>query len=69
MRGDHCLPRSHATRWRRRQHWHRNVQSTRVGDLGVTQLITVPWLLYGVSDDDVEKKCDSIRRFSDEFIR
>jgi alkanesulfonate monooxygenase SsuD/methylene tetrahydromethanopterin reductase-like flavin-dependent oxidoreductase (luciferase family) len=40
-----------------------------MSDLGVTQLITVPWLLYGVTDDALDKKCDAIRRFGDEFIR
>ena len=40
-----------------------------MADLGVTQLITVPWLQYGIVDDDVEKKCEGIRRFSDDFIR
>lgn len=40
-----------------------------MADLGVTQLITVPWLFYGVTDGDVGKKCDAIRRFGEEFIR
>ncbi len=40
-----------------------------MADVGVTQLITVPWLISGMTDDDVEKKCDTIRRFADEFIR
>jgi hypothetical protein len=40
-----------------------------MADVGVTQLITVPWLLYGMTDDDVGKKCDAIKRFGDEFIR
>jgi alkanesulfonate monooxygenase SsuD/methylene tetrahydromethanopterin reductase-like flavin-dependent oxidoreductase (luciferase family) len=39
-----------------------------LGDLGVTELITVPWLLYGVTDDDLHKKCDALRRFGDEVI-
>lgn len=37
-----------------------------MGDLDVTQLIMVPWLFYGVTDGDVDKKCDAIRRFGDE---
>ena len=36
--------------------------------LGVGYLITVPWALYGVASDDVERKCDAVRRFSDEVI-
>ena len=39
-----------------------------LGELGVTHLITVPWLLYGVRDDDARKKCDALRRFGDEVI-
>jgi hypothetical protein len=38
-------------------------------DLGVTQIVTVPWLLQGMVEDDVDKKCDAIRRFADEYIR
>ena len=38
-------------------------------DLGVTQLITVPWLLQGMTEDDVEKKCEAIASFANEFIR
>jgi hypothetical protein len=37
-------------------------------DLGVTHLNVVPWLLQGMTEDDVEKKCDGIRRFGDEII-
>jgi probable F420-dependent oxidoreductase len=37
-------------------------------EIGVTQLTTVPWRLYGVTDDDVQKKCDALRRFGDEVI-
>jgi hypothetical protein len=36
--------------------------------LGVSYLITVPWALYGLAEDDVEKKCDAIRRFADEVL-
>lgn len=38
-------------------------------DLGVTQLITVPWLLQGMTEDDVVRKCEAIARFAGEFIR
>jgi probable F420-dependent oxidoreductase len=37
-------------------------------DLGVTHLNVVPWLLQGMTEDDVSKKCDGIRRFGDEII-
>jgi probable F420-dependent oxidoreductase len=37
-------------------------------DLGVTHLNVVPWLLQGMTEDDVSKKCDGIRRFGDQII-
>ncbi len=37
-------------------------------DVGVTHLTTVPWLMYGITEDDVDRKIDAIRRFADEFI-
>lgn len=37
-------------------------------DLGVTHLVTVPWLFYGITDDDLAKKCDGIERFGAEVI-
>ncbi len=37
-------------------------------EVGVTHLTTVPWLIYGMTDDDVGKKIDGINRFADEFI-
>lgn len=38
-------------------------------DAGVTDLITVPWLFYGVGfDGDLQAKKDGIRRFADDFI-
>ena len=40
----------------------------RLAGLGVSYLITVPWALYGLAEDDVGKKCDAIRRFADEVI-
>ena len=37
--------------------------------IGVTDVITVPWLLEGVGfDADVERKKDAVRRFGDEVI-
>jgi probable F420-dependent oxidoreductase len=35
---------------------------------GVTQLVTVPWLSYHAVGDDIEQKCDAIRRFGDEVV-
>ena len=35
---------------------------------GVTQLVTVPWLSYRAVGDDLEQKCDAIRRFGDEVV-
>jgi probable F420-dependent oxidoreductase len=40
----------------------------RLGDVGVTSTIAVPWQLYDADIDSVEAKCDSIRRFGDEVI-
>jgi probable F420-dependent oxidoreductase len=37
-------------------------------DLGVTHLNTVPWILQGMMEDDVARKCDAIRRFGEEVI-
>jgi len=36
--------------------------------LGVTELITVPWLFYGADVDSCASKCDGIKRFGDEVI-
>jgi probable F420-dependent oxidoreductase len=40
----------------------------RARDLGVTELITVPWLFYGADVDSCQAKCDGIRRFGEEVI-
>jgi probable F420-dependent oxidoreductase len=39
-----------------------------LGELGVTHMITVPWLLYGVREDDLKKRCDALKRFGDDVI-
>ncbi len=39
-----------------------------MADLGVTELITVPWLLYGADPESLEQKCQGIRRFGEEII-
>lgn len=36
--------------------------------LGVSYLVTVPWALEGRFEDDLDFKCDSIRRFSEAVI-
>jgi len=40
----------------------------RMAELGVTELITVPWLFYGADPGSCAEKCDGIRRFGDEVI-
>lgn len=47
---------------------HRLDDFRRLRDLGVTHLNVVPWLLQGMTRDDVVAKCDGIRRFGDEII-
>ena len=39
-----------------------------MADLGVTELITVPWLLYGADANSLEQKTDCIQRFGEEVI-
>lgn len=36
--------------------------------LGITELVTVPWLLYGGDPDSLEEKMESIRRFGEDVI-
>ncbi|XP_060085181.1 uncharacterized protein Mb0965c-like [Ylistrum balloti] len=39
-------------------------------DIGITDVVTVPWLLYGVPPlGDLEKKQDAIKRFSEDYIQ
>jgi probable F420-dependent oxidoreductase len=40
----------------------------RAADLGVTELITVPWVFYGADASSCAEKCDGVRRFGDEVI-
>lgn len=40
----------------------------RLGDLGVTDVITIPWLYYGGDHGDLQVKLEGIRRFTDEVI-
>ncbi len=39
----------------------------RIGDVGVTHTMTMPWYIYG-SGDSLEGKCDAIKRFGDDVI-
>ena len=39
-----------------------------MADLGVTELITVPWLLYGADPESLEEKKAGIARFGEEVI-
>lgn len=39
-----------------------------LASLGVTDVITVPWLYYGGDPSDLEVKVDGVRRFADEVI-
>jgi probable F420-dependent oxidoreductase len=37
-------------------------------EIGVTHLLTMPWLLYGHTGDDLEAKRDGLRRFAGDVI-
>ena len=40
----------------------------RLGDAGVTHVLTLPWVFYAGNTDSLEKKQDGIRRFGDEIL-
>jgi probable F420-dependent oxidoreductase len=40
----------------------------RLAELGVTHIQTMPWVFYAGATDDLEKRCEGIRRFGDEVI-
>lgn len=40
----------------------------RLGDGGVTAILTMPWAFYHGITDDLEKKVDGIKRFADDVI-
>lgn len=40
----------------------------RMASLGVTELITVPWLFYGDDRQSLQQKCDGICRFGDAVV-
>jgi alkanesulfonate monooxygenase SsuD/methylene tetrahydromethanopterin reductase-like flavin-dependent oxidoreductase (luciferase family) len=40
----------------------------RLEDVGVTHLITMPWVFYAGFTDDLTQKLDGVRRFADDII-
>jgi probable F420-dependent oxidoreductase len=40
----------------------------RLRDLGVTHLITIPWLFHGAAPDDLPAKLSGLERFADEVL-
>ena len=40
----------------------------RLEEIGVTQLLTMPWLMYGGSTESLDDKRDGLRRFADDII-
>jgi probable F420-dependent oxidoreductase len=40
----------------------------RLQEIGVSYLITAPWMMYPGAADSLERKCDAIRRFGDEMV-
>ena len=40
----------------------------RLEDIGVTHLLTVPWVFYGADTSSLEDKRDGLKRFADEVI-
>ena len=40
----------------------------RLGEAGVSHVLTLPWIFYHGDTQDLEKKLDGLRRFGEEFI-
>lgn len=40
----------------------------RAADAGATHLMTMPWLFYGGPTDDLDRRCEGIRRFGEDVI-
>jgi probable F420-dependent oxidoreductase len=40
----------------------------RLEEAGVTNLLTMPWVLYGATGDSLTEKTDALKRFGDEII-
>ena len=41
----------------------------RLEDMGVTHLVSKPWVFYGAGEDDLDAKLDGLKRFADEQLR
>lgn len=41
----------------------------RLEDIGVTHLVSKPWVFYGAGEDDLDAKLDGLKRFADEQLR
>jgi probable F420-dependent oxidoreductase len=41
----------------------------RLRELGVTHMITMPWLFHGAAQEDLVAKCAGLERFADETLR
>jgi probable F420-dependent oxidoreductase len=39
-----------------------------IAALGVTDVITIPWMYYGAADDDVQAKADGVKQYADDVI-
>jgi probable F420-dependent oxidoreductase len=39
-----------------------------IGKLGVTDVITIPWLYYGAADDDLPAKIDGVKQYAEHVI-
>jgi len=40
----------------------------RLEEIGVTTVLTLPWIFYGADPTSVVEKCDAVRRFGDDVI-
>lgn len=40
----------------------------RLEEVGVTDLLTLPWVFYGGFTDDLQQKIDGLRRFADDVL-
>ena len=40
----------------------------RLEDVGVTHLLTMPWVFYSGFTDDLQLRIDGVRRFADDII-
>jgi len=40
----------------------------RLEEIGVTHVITMPWIFYGAAEGDLQARCDGLRRFGDDVV-